>query len=122
MRFRTKLLITSLAIVVIPLILSVGTYLALGRYLVYKQQVQKFSGVDYGMVSDPGGTFAKLTDSLVVEITDNILADPFILEDVDYLEELDSRVASKYCFISILGARLSILTHSSPGLYTEIRS
>ena len=40
MRFRTKLLITSLAIVVIPLILSLGTYLALGRYLVYKQQVQ----------------------------------------------------------------------------------
>ncbi len=101
MRFRTKLLITSLAIVVIPLILSLGTYLALGRYLVYKLQVQKFSGVDYGMVSDPGGTFAKLTDSLVVEITDNILADPFILEDKDYLEELDSRVAPKYCFIIV---------------------
>ncbi len=101
MRFRTKLLITSLAIVVIPLILSLGTYLALGRYLVYKQQVQKFSGVDYGMVSDPGGTFAKLTDSLVVEITDNILANPFILEDKGYLEELDQRVAPKYCFIIV---------------------
>jgi signal transduction histidine kinase len=94
-------LITSLAIVVIPLILSLGTYLALGRYLVYKQQVQKFSGVDYGMVSDPGGTFAKLTDSLVVEITDNILANPFILEDKGYLEELDQRVAPKYCFIIV---------------------
>ena len=69
MRFRTKLLITSLAIVVIPLILSFGTYLALGRYLVHKQQVGQFStAIDYGMVSDPGGTFAEMTDDLVKEI------------------------------------------------------
>ncbi len=102
MRFRTKLLITSLAIVVIPLILSFGTYLALGRYLVYKQQVEQFSTVvDYGMVSDPGGTFAEMTDELVKEIAINMFIDPFILEKQDYLEELDSQIASKYSFIIV---------------------
>ena len=66
MRFRTKLLITSLAIVLIPLILSVGTYLALGRYLVYQQHAQQYStAVDYGMVSDPAGTFVEMTDELL---------------------------------------------------------
>ena len=106
MRFRTKLLITSLAVVVIPIILAIGSYLALGRYLVYKQQVEKFtSGVDYGMVSDPGGTFAKLTDELVEEITGQMLSDPYVLENVEYLRELDSRVAAKYCFIIVKKGR-----------------
>ncbi len=102
MRFRTKLLITSLAIVVIPLILSFGTYLALGRYLIRQQQVEQFSTmVDYGMVSDPGGTFAEMTDELVKEIAINMFIDPFILEKEEYLEELDSQIASKYSFIIV---------------------
>ncbi|MBE5828764.1 MAG: HAMP domain-containing histidine kinase [Butyrivibrio sp.] len=102
MRFRTKLLITSLAIVVIPLILSFGTYLALGRYLVNKQQVgQSFTAIDYGMVSDPGGTFAEMTDDLVKEIAINMFIDPYILEREEYLEELDSQIASRYSFIIV---------------------
>ncbi len=102
MRFRTKLLITSLAIVVIPLILSLGTYLALGRYLVHKQQVGQFStAIDYGMVSDPGGTFAEMTDDLVKEIAINMFIDPYILEREEYLEELDSQIASRYSFIIV---------------------
>ncbi len=102
MRFRTKLLITSLAIVLIPLILATGTYLALGRYLVYKQHVQQFSaGIDYGMVSDPGGTFAEMTDEVVKEITIIRFSDFYILEDMSFLEELDEQVASRYSFIIV---------------------
>ncbi len=102
MRFRTKLLITSLAIVVIPLVLALGTYLAFGRYLAYKQQVQQYtSTVDYGMVADPGGTFAEMTDELVKEIAINMLSNPFILEDERFLEELDSKIASRYSFIIV---------------------
>ncbi len=102
MRFRTKLLITSLAIVLIPLILSIGTYLALGRYLVYKQHVQQFSaGVDYGMVSDPGGTFAEMTDEIVKELTIIRFSDFYILEDMDFLSDLDEQVASRYSFIIV---------------------
>ncbi len=102
MRFRTKLLITSLAIVVIPLILALGTYLALGHYIVYKQHVQKYSsGVDYGMVTDPSGTFAEMTDELVKEIAINMYYNPFILEDEAFLEDLDSKIASKYSYIIV---------------------
>ena len=102
MRFRTKLLITSLAIVVIPLILAFASYLALGRYLVGEQQAAKLSPlVDYNMVSDPGGTFAEMTDELVKEIAINMIKNPFILEDLNYLEDLDSRVAGRYSFLVV---------------------
>ena len=103
MRFRTKLLITSLAIVIIPLILLLGTYLALGRYLIYKQQTQKYTNVvDYGMVTDPGGTFASMTDELVKEIAIDMLTDPFILENREYLEKLDEQIASRYSYIVVI--------------------
>lgn len=106
MRFRTKLIITSLAIVIIPLILAFGTYLALGRYLAYKQQVQQYTtAVDYGMVSDPGGTFAEMTDELVKEIEFISYSNPFILEDLDFLKELDSKIASRYSFIVVKKGR-----------------
>ncbi|MBE5825335.1 MAG: HAMP domain-containing histidine kinase [Butyrivibrio sp.] len=103
MRFRTKLLITSLAIVIIPLILLLGTYLALGRYLILKQQTQKYTNVvDYGMVTDPGGTFATMTEELVNEIALNMLTNPFILEDKSFLEYLDSQIASRYSYIVVI--------------------
>ena len=103
MRFRTKLIITSLAIVIIPLILALGTYLALGRYLAYKQHVQQYTNfVDYEMVADPGGTFDEMTDELVKEIAINMIYNPFILEDVSFLEELDSKLASRYSFIIVV--------------------
>ncbi len=102
MRFRTKLLITSLAIVLIPLILSVGTYLALGRYLVYQQHAQQYStAVDYGMVSDPAGTFVEMTDELVKEIEIIRFSNLYILEDISFLEDLDSQIASRYSYIIV---------------------
>ena len=102
MRFRTKLLITSLAIVVIPLILAVGTFMAFGSYMAYKQQLQQHTtAFDYGMISDPGGTFAEMTDELVKEIAINMLSNPFILENEQFLSDLDAQVESRYSFIIV---------------------
>jgi signal transduction histidine kinase len=53
------------------------------------------------MVADPGGTFAEMTDELVKEIAINMLSNPFILEDERFLEELDSKIASRYSFIIV---------------------
>jgi signal transduction histidine kinase len=53
------------------------------------------------MVSDPGGTFAEMTDDLVKEIAINMFIDPYILEREEYLEELDSQIASRYSFIIV---------------------
>ena len=102
MRFRTKLLITSMAIVLIPVILALVAYMGLNHYLLSQQQNQgHVTGIDYGMVSDPGGTFAEMTDEIVGEIAFNMQSDPFILENVTYLQELDAEVAPIYSFILV---------------------
>ncbi len=91
-----------MAIVVIPLLLAVGTFMAFGRYMAYKQQLQQHSTVfDYGMISDPGGTFAEMTDELVKEIAINMLSNPFILENEQFLSDLDAQVESRYSFIIV---------------------
>ena len=102
MRFRSKLIITSIAIVIIPVLLAVVAYVGLGHYLIYRQQsLNPASGIDYGMVSDPGGTFAEMTDEITGEIAYNMESDPFILENESYLEQLDSEIATKYSFIIV---------------------
>ena len=86
MRFRTKLLITSMAIVIIPVVLAVGSYLAIARYLYYEQRVQElWSGVDYGMLSDPSEAFSNMADDVSREIALSLLVNPFILEDKTFL-------------------------------------
>ena len=88
-----------MAIVVIPLILAVGTFMAFGRYMAYKQQLQQHTTTfDYGMISDPGGTFAEMTDELVKEIAINMLSNPFILENEQFLSDLDAQVESRYSY------------------------
>ncbi len=103
MRFRTKLLITSLAIVFIPIILAIGTFFAVGRYLVYQQRLNEISsGFDYTMVSDPSEAFADMADEVTHDIALALLVNPFVLEDETFLEEIDSKIASKYSYIIVL--------------------
>lgn len=119
MRFRTKLLITSLAIVIIPMILALGAYLAVGRYLVHEQNIDNGRVVDYGMVSDPGGTFSEMTDQLVKEILVTMLVDPFVLENEEYLSEIDQKIASKYAYI-IVKKGYSIYYVADPEMAQEV--
>ncbi|MBO4458291.1 MAG: HAMP domain-containing histidine kinase [Butyrivibrio sp.] len=103
MRFRTKLIITSLAIVVIPLILALGTFLLVGKYIIYEQKMREYPGsVDYGMVSDPNGTFARITEEYIMKINVARQIDQFVLEEEDFLEVLDKDLASIYSYTIVI--------------------
>ena len=103
MRFRTKLVITSLALVIIPVVLAIGSFLAIGRYLFYEQRIQELSGnVDYGMLSDPSESFSDMADEVSHDIALALLINPFILEEESFLESLDEKIASKYSYLLVL--------------------
>ena len=93
MRFRTKLIITSMAIVIIPVVLAIGSYLAIARYLYYEQRAQE--------LSDPSESFSNMADDVSREIALALLVNPFILEDETFLESLDRSIASKYSFLLV---------------------
>ena len=103
MRFRTKLIITSVVIVIFPLFLAFGMFLMGGRYIVRKQQAtQEHSGaVDYNMVSNPIEAFAMGTDELIKHIEEERLVHPFILENPEVLQSIDEKVASLYSYIIV---------------------
>ena len=103
MRFRTKLIITSLVIVIFPLALAFGTFLLFGRYIAHEQKMQEYSGsVDYNMVSDPYETFAKVTDELILEFDTERFIRPDVLEDFEVLHDLDEKLASIYSYIVVI--------------------
>ena len=103
MSFRTKLLITSMAIVFIPIILTLGTFFGIGRYLVYQQRLNEMSTqFDYGMVSDPSESFAEMSNEISEELKTAVEEDPFVLEDRLYLQSIDKKLASKYSFLIYL--------------------
>ena len=100
MRFRTKLIITSLAIVVIPLILAVGTFLFVGRFVIPEQD--GYTGVvDYNMVSDPNGTFARITDDYIRKLEGARQFDRYILENMEFLQVIDDELAAIYSYIIV---------------------
>ncbi|WP_026656261.1 MULTISPECIES: sensor histidine kinase [Butyrivibrio] len=103
MRFRTKLIITSVVIVIFPLFLAFGMFLMGGRYIVRKQQAaQEHSGsVDYNMVSNPIEAFAMGTDRLINDIEEERLVHPFILENPEVLQNINEKVASLYSYIIV---------------------
>ncbi len=102
MRFRTKLIITSVVIVIFPLFLVFGLFLVGGRYIAQKQISQERSGsVDYNMVSNPIEAFARGTDELIKGIEAERLIHPFILEDPNVLRSIDEEVASLYSYIIV---------------------
>ena len=102
MRFRTKLIITSVVIVIFPLFLVFGLFLVGGRYIAQKQISQERSGsVDYNMVSNPIEAFARGTDELIKGIEAERLIHPFILENPDVLRSIDEEVASLYSYIIV---------------------
>ena len=103
MRFRTKLIITSLVIVIFPLALAFGTFLLFGRYIAHEQKMQEHSGsVDYNMVSDPYETFAKVTDELILEFDTERFINPVVLEDFEVLHELDEKLATIYSYVVVI--------------------
>ena len=103
MRFRTKLIITSVVIVIFPLFLAFGMFLMGGRYVVRKQQAaQEHSGsVDYNMVSNPIEAFAMGTDRLINDIEEERLVHPYILENPEVLQKINEKVASLYSYIIV---------------------
>lgn len=103
MRFRTKLVITSLAIVLIPVVLAIGAYIAMGRYIAHSQIAPNGNTVvDYDMVSDPSGTFAEMTEQLERDIQISMMTkNKFILEDKSFLQEIDNEISSRYSFIIV---------------------
>ena len=90
MKFKTKLAITFLTISLLPALLSLLAFLAIGTALVWtSDQKYGMETADYSMMSDSIDAFSQGTDELFNRIQQQADTEPARLEDEQYLNGLN---------------------------------
>lgn len=101
MKFKTRLKVTFVIIIVLPLVLTALAFCGIGLYLM---SVQKgFPAIQFGYewVAENMQEVVDSTDRVYFVLRDQIAADPSRLSDREYLKEVNSRIARKTTYIIV---------------------
>ncbi len=100
MKFKTRLYITFLTIVFLPLALTLIAFLGIGSVM-SNREVNYGIESDYTVVSEPLESLGKTTESTYTELLEQSVDNPVMLENVDYLEEIDSEISLKASYLLV---------------------
>lgn len=102
MKFRTKLVITFLTVILLPLILSGIAFLAIGVTIVHNSNLNYgIETADYSRMSDSLASFSDITDDLYDSLKAVAEEEPVRLEDPEYLEEINGEAAARGSYILV---------------------
>ncbi len=101
MKFRTRLRVTFLSIILLPLILMVLAFVAIAIYLGNVQQGFHFQEINYPMISESMQSFVNSTDKVYFTLLEQAKKDPGRLEDKAYLDEVSSKVARRSTYLIV---------------------
>ena len=102
MKFKTKLAITFLTISLLPALLSLLAFLAIGTALVWtSDQKYGMETADYSMMSDSIDAFSQGTDELFNRIQQQADTEPARLEDEQYLNGLNEVAAENSSYLIV---------------------
>lgn len=102
MKFKTKLAITFLTIILLPVLLSLVAFIVIGTVMVRSaDQAFGLETSDYSMMSDSIDAFSRGTDELFNEILAKAKQEPEDLENEAYLEELNALAGEKSSYIIV---------------------
>lgn len=101
MRFKTRLQVTFITIIVLPLVLTTMAFIVIGIYLMNTQQGYNVQELDYSMMSESMQSFIETTDETYHILLAQLKADPSKLEDTDYLETVNNNVSRRSTYILV---------------------
>ncbi len=101
MKFKTRLLVTFLTIVFLPLMLTALAFISIGGYLMNAQREFGMVNVDYTMMSDPAQTFELISEKVFKEVKKQIATDEAKLEDTAYLNDINKGIEDKASYILV---------------------
>lgn len=100
MKFKTRLCITFLTIVLLPLFLTFIAFIGIGVFMASKDIDYGITD-DYSIITEPLESMGKSTESTYYEIMSQITQDSTTLEDKGYLDKLNSSVVRKASYILV---------------------
>ena len=101
MKFKTRLLITFLTIVLLPLVLTAVAFFSIGGYLLNAEREFGMVYSDYDMLSDPMHGFEQISEEMLEEVQGQIALDAARIEDKKYLAGLNERIVDKASYIIV---------------------
>lgn len=101
MKFKTRLQVTFVSIILLPLLLTMMAFIVIVLYLTNVRQGVGIQEMDYGMMADNMQDFVNATDKAYFVLMDQLEKDPSRLEDKEYLEKVNNEVARKSTYLIV---------------------
>lgn len=101
MKFKTRLQITFLSIILLPLLLTMMAFILIALCLMNVKQGIGIQEMDYAMMADNMQEFVNATDKAYYVLLDQVKKDPSRLEDMAYLKEINDEVSRKSTYILV---------------------
>ncbi len=101
MKFKTRLMVTSIVIVLLPLMLTCAAFLLIGSHI--EDAEGDFSLLDVNRVpfTYTIENYSQITEDLLHEVNQQITSDSVKLEDREYLDEISAHLNSKFSYIIV---------------------
>ncbi len=101
MNFKTRLQITFISIILLPLVLTIVAFLVIGIYLTSLQQGFDIRQIDYAMMSENLQQFVSATDAIYYKLLEQVKEDSSLFEDKAYLERMDAEVSRRSTYLIV---------------------
>lgn len=101
MKFRTRLQVTFLSIILLPLILTAVAFLVIGIFLTSANQGVPISRLNYDTMTDNMQSILENTDRAYHQLAAQALKDTSVFEDTAYLEQVSSEMVRSSTYIIV---------------------
>ena len=101
MKFRTRLLVTSVAIVLVPLLLTCISFLVIGGQVEDAGNELGILDKDRLSVSYTIEKYSHITEEAIQKVKEQITQNPSKLEDKEYLDEISGELNRKFSYIIV---------------------
>ena len=101
MTFRTRLRVTFITIILLPLVLTALAFCGIGLYLMNVQKGFPVDRLDYGAMTEDMQEVVGATDRVYFRLKEQLETDPFRLADREYLNMVNSQITRKTTYIIV---------------------
>lgn len=101
MKFKTRLLITSVVIVVVPLLLTAIAFMGIGVYIVNSEQENGFLSIKYASSNYTIENYKQMTEEVLQEVKEQLSIDSAKLEETEYLNEINESLKNQSSYIIV---------------------
>ena len=101
MKFRTRLLVTSVAIVLVPFLLMIAAFIVVASHAENMENEIGFLDRDNLASAYTIENYSRMTEKVLQKVKDQVAEAPFRLEDRAYLDEISGELNDKFSYIIV---------------------